>query len=76
MEIGRENSAHNVYEQESIQATITYLHACCFSPMTDTWLKAIQNGNFATWPYVTVENVRKYLAKSDASSKGHMNQIR
>jgi hypothetical protein len=44
--------------------------------VTDTWLKAIQNGNFATWPSVTVENVRKYLSKSDATSKGHMNQIR
>jgi hypothetical protein len=42
----------------------------------DTWLKAIQNGHFATWPSVTVENVRKYLPKSYATSKGHMNQIR
>jgi hypothetical protein len=76
MEIGCEYSAHNVYEHKSIQATITYLHACFFSPVTDMWLKAIQNGHFATWPSVTVENVRKYLSKSDATSKGHMNQIR
>jgi hypothetical protein len=76
LEIGREHSAHNVYEHKSIQATITHLHACCFSPVTDTWLKAIQNGHFATWPSVTVENVREYLSKSDATSKGHMNQIR
>jgi hypothetical protein len=63
-------------EQKSIQDTITYLHACCFSPVTDTWLKSIQNGHFATWPSVTVENVRKYLGKSDATAKGHLNQIR
>jgi hypothetical protein len=68
--------AQNVYEQKYIQDTITYLHACCFSPLQDTWLKAIQNGHFATWPSVTVENVRKYLPKSDATAKGHMNQIR
>jgi hypothetical protein len=42
----------------------------------DTWIKAIQNGNFAKWPSVTVENVHKYLPKSDATAKGHMNQIR
>jgi hypothetical protein len=42
----------------------------------DTWLKAIQNGNFATWPSITVANVRKYLPKSDATAKGHMNQTR
>jgi hypothetical protein len=52
------------------------LHACYFSPVQDTWLKAIQNGRFATWPSVTVENVRNYLPKSDATAKGHMNQIR
>jgi hypothetical protein len=75
MKIGREHYAHIFYEQKSIQATITYFHACCFSPVTDTWLKAIQNGYFATWPSVTVENVRKYISKSDATYKGHMNQI-
>jgi hypothetical protein len=42
----------------------------------DTWLKAIQNGHFSTWPSMTVENVRKYLPRSDAMVKGHMNQIR
>jgi uncharacterized protein YvpB len=42
----------------------------------DTWLKAIQNGHFATWPSVTVKNVRKYLPKSDATAKDHINQIR
>jgi hypothetical protein len=49
---------------------------CCFSPVTDTWLKSIQNGHFATWPSVTVENVRKYLGTSDATAQGHLNQIR
>jgi hypothetical protein len=41
LQIGREHYAHNVYEQKSIQDTITYLHAFCFSPVQDTWLKAI-----------------------------------
>jgi hypothetical protein len=73
---GQKHSAHNVYEQKSIQDTIPYLHACSFSPVTDMWLKSIQNGHFATWSSVTVENVRKYLGKSDATAKGHLNQIR
>jgi hypothetical protein len=73
---GQKHSAHNDYEQKSIQDTITYLHGCCFSPVTDTWLKSIQNGHFATWPSVTVENVHKYLAKSDAMAKFHLNQFR
>jgi hypothetical protein len=71
-----ETLSFNVYEEKSMQDTITYLHACCFSPVTDTWLKSTQNGHFATWPSVTVENVRKYLGRSDATAKGHLNQIR
>jgi hypothetical protein len=38
-------------------------------------MKSIKNGHFATWPSITVANVRKYLFKSDATAKGHMNQI-
>jgi hypothetical protein len=76
LNVGLKHSAHNVYEQKSIKDTITYVHACCVSPVTDTWLKSIQNGQFATWPSVTVENVRKYLGKSDATAKCHLNQIR
>jgi hypothetical protein len=76
LQIAPEHYAHNVYEQKYIQDTITNLHACCFSPVQDTWLKAIQNGHFATCPSVTVENVHKYLPKSDTISKGHINQIR
>jgi hypothetical protein len=71
-----EHSVHNVYEQKYTHDTITYLHAFCFSPVQDTWLKSIQNGHFATWPSLTVENVCKYLPKYDAMVKGHTNQIR
>jgi hypothetical protein len=38
----------HVYEQKSTQDTITYLHACCFSAVTDMWLKSIKNCHFAT----------------------------
>jgi hypothetical protein len=72
----QKHAAHNVYEQKSIRDTITYLHAGCFILVTDTWLKSIQNGHFATWPSVAVENVRKYLGKSNATTKGHLHQIR
>jgi hypothetical protein len=75
LDVGQEHSTHNVYEKKSIQDTITYLHACCFSPVKDTWIKSIHNGHFETWPYVTVANLRKYLFKYDATAEGHMNQI-
>jgi hypothetical protein len=69
------HTAHSVYTQNSVQDTISYVHAYCFSPVQDTWIKAIVNGQFATWSGVTVDNILKYLPKSDATVKGHMNQI-
>jgi hypothetical protein len=70
-----QHTSHNVYEKKSIQDTIFYSHACCFSPVQDTWIKSIQNGQFATWPSLMVDNVRKYIPKSDTMVKGHMHQI-
>jgi hypothetical protein len=42
----------------------------------ETWIKAIENGHFATWISLKVQNVRKHLPKYDAMVKFHMNQIR
>jgi len=53
-----------------------FLHACCFSPATSTFIKAIKNGNFLTWPGLTAENVRKHLPVFIATLKGHMNEER
>lgn len=55
---------------------ITYLHACCFSPPTSTFIKAIKNGNFQSWPGLTANNVKKHLYPSLATAKGHLNQER
>jgi hypothetical protein len=41
-----------------------------------TFIKAIEAGNFVTWPTLTAQYVRKYLEKSEATIKGHLNQTR
>jgi hypothetical protein len=74
--LSRPNAANNVYKKRSISDIIAYLHAACFSPVKDTWLKAIAAGNFSSWPVFSVDNVRKHLAKADATVKGHLNQQR
>jgi hypothetical protein len=53
--------------------TIQFLHMACFSPSTSTFLKALKNGNFATWPMLSSENIKKYLTKSEATAMGHLN---
>jgi hypothetical protein len=50
----------------------TFLHACLFSPMVATLLRAIQRGHFVTFPGLTVDLIRRHLLKSTATTKGHM----
>ena len=47
--------AANVYSLPSMSQTIRYLHAAAGFPTKDSWIKAIKNGNYATWLGVTVE---------------------
>jgi hypothetical protein len=39
-----------------------------------TWIKAIKNGNFSSWPGLTEHALEKHLSKSTATVKGHLNQ--
>ena len=52
----------------------TYLHACCFSPCLSTFTRAIQNGNFLSWPGIESINFKKLLPNTEATAKGHLEQ--
>jgi hypothetical protein len=67
------NHAHDNNNQKDL---ISYLHAACFSPVKSTWIKAIKNGNFSSWPGLNEQNVEKYLSKSTSTANGHLNQQR
>jgi hypothetical protein len=41
-----------------------------------TFIKAIEAGKFMTWPTLKAKHVRKYMEKSEAAIKGHLNQTR
>jgi hypothetical protein len=70
------HTCNNVYDLHVKQELIEYLHACCFSPVPSTWKKAIRRGYFTTWPGLTEKLVQKHLPKSDATTKGHLDQQR
>jgi hypothetical protein len=55
---------------------IIYLHAAAGFPTKPTWLKAIANGNYKSWPGVTTANVKKHFPESIETQKGHMKQQR
>jgi hypothetical protein len=56
---------HNVYEFSSLEPTIRYLHAAAGFPVEETWLKAVQQGNYHSWPLINVTNVVHYFPESE-----------
>ena len=55
---------------------IQFYHAASFSPSISTFFKAVENGNFQTWPGLTPELITKYLKHTIATHYGHLNQER
>ncbi len=55
---------------------IQFFHFACFSPSKDTFLKAIKNGNYISWPGLTYDVVNKYLDVSAATKLGRLQQER
>ncbi len=51
-------TAVNVYSLPLISRVIIYLHAAAGFPTKPTWLKAIANSNYKSWPGVTTANVK------------------
>ena len=67
---------NNVYELPSIARAVRYLHGAIGFHTKATWLAAIRNGNFLTWPLITVKNVNKHFPESEETQKGHQRNQR
>ena len=67
-------SAHSVHKMTAQKDLVQYLQHAAFPPVPSTWIAAIDNGFFATWPGLTADLVRKHLPKSMATAKGHLRQ--
>jgi hypothetical protein len=59
-----------------VHEAIQYLHAAAGPPVPSTFIKGIEAGHFVTWSTLSAQHVRKYLEKSEATTKGHLNQTR
>ena len=53
-----------------------YLHATAFSPSITTFIKAIKNENFITWPGIDTLNFATLLGTTKATELGHLDQER
>jgi hypothetical protein len=68
--------ANGAYTTQLRRNTIKFMHAAVFSPTTATWTKAINAGNFQSWPGLSSTAVRTLLPKSMATAMGHRDQQR
>jgi hypothetical protein len=60
----RDQITSNVYKISKVYDTIQCLHAAAGSYVPSTPIKAIEAGNFMTWPTLMAKHVKNYLEKS------------
>ena len=66
----------NATSSHTLEEHINFLHQACGNPVKSTWLAAINNNHYKSWPNLTAKNVNKYLYKTIHTLKGHMQQTR
>ena len=69
-----EYTCYHAHATTSMAKLIYYYQQSCFSPKKSTWLTAIKNNKFLSWPRLTYKCVQKYLTNTMATAKGHMAQ--
>ena len=62
-----------VHKNKSKLELAQYLHACSGSPVISTFQKAINNGNFITWPGIDKLNFNALIQTTLATIKDHLN---
>ncbi len=67
---------NNVYNLPSTAKIIRFLHAAAGFPVKDTWIAAINAGNYSTWPGLTAKAIRRHFPESNETQKGHMKKQR
>ncbi len=67
------NEAINViFDLPSARQNFLWYHAAAGFPPKETFIRAICNGNYATWPKLTVQLIHKYMPDLDETAKGHL----
>ena len=62
---------NNVYELKTQPELVRYLHACAGFPTKPSWIKAIKNRQYVSWPGLTVNAVAKHFPESKNTWRGH-----
>jgi hypothetical protein len=62
---------YNVYKLKTQPELVRYHHASAGFSTKPTWLAAIKNKHFASWPGLTLDAARKHFPDSNEMHKGH-----
>ena len=66
------DAVQNVYELRSQRELVRYYYAAAGFLTKATWIEAINNGHYASWPGLTARAVSKHFPESEETQKGHM----
>ena len=64
--------AYSAYDLPRLEALVRYFHAAARFSVRATWLKAINMGNYRTWPGLNLDNAMAYCPFADEKNKGHI----
>jgi hypothetical protein len=67
-----DNEINAIFDFPSARETARWHHAAAGFPEKETFLKAIRNGNYSTWPGLNAELMSKHYPESVETKKGHM----
>ena len=60
-----------IFDLPSARETFLWYHASAGFPTKATFIDAVRNGNYSTWPKLTVTLINRYFSDSDKTIKGH-----
>jgi uncharacterized protein (DUF2461 family) len=61
-----------IFELPSARETFLWYHASAGFPTKATFIDAVRNGNYSTWPKLTVTLINRYFPDLDETIKGHL----
>jgi hypothetical protein len=64
--------ANAIFDLPPNRQTVLYYHTAVGFPLKETFLDAVQAGNYATWPGLTTQLISKHFFDSNETQKGHM----
>ncbi len=60
-----------MYELKTLPKLVRYYHTAAGFPTKPSWLKAIKNKQYPSWPGLTWEATNKHFPESKETSEGH-----